>query len=210
MSFRVPGEVTTLEVPKIKGSRFIADVSPVADEEQALAHVARVAAREHAARHVAWAYRLGADGGVCRSSDAGEPSGSAGRPILAAIEGADLTFVCVTVTRYFGGTKLGVGGLVRAYGGCAAEGLAETPAREIVPVRPVSVEVPYDALGLLETFLAREAVERPEGRYGEVVRFTFAIPSAEAEEFAARLVDATHGRGATEVGAEETPGAPGT
>lgn len=209
MSFRIPGEVTTLEVPKIKGSRFIADVAPVADEEQALAHVARVAAREHAARHVAWAYRLGATGDVTRSSDAGEPSGSAGRPILAAIEGADLTYVCVTVTRYFGGTKLGVGGLVRAYGGCAAEGLAETAVREIVPVRPVSVEVPYDALGLLETFLAREAVERPEGSYGESVRFAFAIPSGEAEAFAARLVDATHGRVTAEVGAEETPGAPG-
>jgi len=191
---RIIAEPVAVEIPKIKGSRFIADVAHVSDEEAALEHRSRVRKLHHAARHVCWAWVVGEDGEHSRSSDDGEPSGSAGRPILAAIEGAGLTFVSVAVTRYYGGTKLGVGGLVRAYGGAAAEGLAAAGHVLVVPTREVLVTVPYDSLGVFETFLARIGVPRPEGIYGESVDFTFAIAEEEAEGFAARLFDAGAGR----------------
>jgi len=183
-----------LEVPKIKGSRFIASVAHTLHEQGAREHIAAVRKEHYAARHVCWAFRTGEGGDFTRSSDDGEPSGSAGRPILAAIEGAGLTFVVVAVTRYFGGTKLGVGGLVRAYGGAAKEGLAVAGVRWVIPTLAVRVEVPYDRLGTLETFCVREGVSRPQGEYGEQVSFVFHIPELEASLFAGRLVDAGSGR----------------
>jgi uncharacterized YigZ family protein len=190
---RVIAAPVTVEVPRIKGSRFIADVARVRDEEEARAHAASVRAQHHAARHVCWAFRVGEDGALSRFSDDGEPSGSAGRPILAAIDGAGLTFVSVTVTRYFGGTKLGVGELVRAYGGAAAEGLAEAGVTVVVPTRTVRCVLPYGLLGALETFCVHEGVDRPEPTYADSVTFGFAIPEDDAEGFAARLVEATRG-----------------
>jgi len=182
------------EIPKIKGSRFIADVSFAANVEEALAAVAAVRKREHAARHVCWAYRLGPEGETFRSSDDGEPSGSAGKPILAAVEGAGLTFVVVTVTRYFGGTKLGVGGLVRAYGGAAAAVLERVEARTVVPTTDVVATLAYAELGALETFAAREGGERPTLEYGETITATFSVPSGQAAAFAGKLVDSSSGR----------------
>jgi len=187
-------EAATVEIPKIKGSRFIADVAPCESEEAARAFVAAVRKREHAARHVCWAFRVGEAGEHARSSDDGEPSGSAGRPILAAIEGSDVTFAVVAVTRYFGGTKLGVGGLVRAYGGAAAEGLATAGARRVIPTSDVDVVVPYDALGAFEAFCARRGLERPEAAYGDAVTFVFSVPEEDAEALAAEVVDASAGR----------------
>lgn len=184
----------TVEVPKIKGSRFIADVAPCTSEDEARAHVAAIRKREHAARHVCWAFRVGETGDHARSSDDGEPGGSAGRPILSAIEGADLTFVVVAVTRYFGGTKLGVGGLVRAYGGAAAEGLAAAGLRRVIPTSDVEVVVPYDALGSFEAFCARRDLERPEAAYGESVTFVFWVPEEDAAGLVADIVDASAGR----------------
>ena len=194
MSYRVPAAAVVHEIPKIKSSRFIASVCPIESEADALAHLDLSRKAEHSARHHCWAWRLGADGAQARSSDAGEPSGSAGKPILAAIEGAGLTFVSVVVTRYFGGTKLGVGGLVRAYGDAAAAALALVDVRTIVPTRAVVVSAPYDQLGTLEAIVAREGVARPEAVYGDAVVFTFDVPEADAEGFAARVIDASSGR----------------
>ena len=198
-SYEVPDAELVEEIPKIKGSRFLASVAPVDSEAEAAEHLERARKAEHAARHHCWAYRLGPAGDVTRSSDAGEPSGSAGKPILAAIEGRGLTNVSVVVTRYFGGTKLGVGGLVRAYGDAAAAALAQVPTRVIVPTRIVDISVPYDQLGTLETIVAREGVERPEGVYGDFVTFAFEIPVADAQGFAARVFDASSGRIQAEV-----------
>ena len=184
----------THEIPKIKRSRFIADVAPVSDAEAARAHVEAIRKQHHAARHVCWAYRLGADGATTRSSDDGEPSGSAGRPILQAIEGADVSDVVVAVTRYYGGTKLGVGGLVRAYGDAAAEGLARASIRTIVPTLTVRVEVDYDQLGVVEALCAREGRPRPEPEYGDRVTFAFVVPVPEADALAARFVEQSAGR----------------
>ncbi|MCO4772158.1 MAG: YigZ family protein [Deltaproteobacteria bacterium] len=201
-TYRTIAEPACIEPPKIKGSRFIASVAFAGTEEEARAHVASVRKQHHAARHVCWAFRVGDAGEHCRSSDDGEPGGSAGRPILTAIEGVDVTYVAVAVVRYYGGTKLGVGGLVRAYGGAAQEGLAVAGVHVVVPTRAVTVSVPYDSMGAFETFCVREGVARPEGAYGQAVTFVFAVPEQEAEDFGARLVEASAGRIGVEVADE--------
>ncbi len=194
MSHRVPAGPVTLEIPKIKGSRFLAQVAWVTDTEAALAHVHAVRKQHHTSRHVCWAYRLGDEGAETRSSDDGEPSGSAGKPILAALVGADLTWACVTVTRWFGGTKLGVGGLVRAYGGAAAAALAEVTVEVVVPTRAVVVRLPYDLMGTLEAFTAREGLVASQADYGAEVTLRFEVPVADAEPLVERLREASHGR----------------
>ena len=101
---------------KVKGSRFIAEATDVRDEEMTMAFVADVRGREPGATHHCWAYRLGTGGDAFRYNDDGEPSGTAGPPILRQIDALGLTNTLVVVTRYYGGTKLGTGGLLRAYG----------------------------------------------------------------------------------------------
>ena len=96
-------------------SKFIAYVIPVRTEEEALAEVARLRQKYYDARHVCWAYRLGIDGATTRSNDDGEPSGSAGLPIYNQLLAHDVTNILLIIVRYFGGTKLGVGGLVKTY-----------------------------------------------------------------------------------------------
>jgi len=111
-------------IHKIKGSKFIARVYTVESREAALAIVNDVEVEHRKASHVCWACRVDQNGdSLGYSSDAGEPHWSAGAPILAAIEGRELTNVLCLVIRYFGGTKLGIGGLIRAYGGVASEAL---------------------------------------------------------------------------------------
>ena len=193
-SYRTVAEALTLEIPKIKGSRFLASVAPAADEEEAMAHVAAVRKLHHAARHVCWAWRTGEGGEGSRSSDDGEPSGSAGRPILQAIVGADLTFVAVAVTRYFGGTKLGVGGLARAYGGAAAEALSAVAVRVVVPTHAVVLTVDYGQMGLVETFCAREGLTADGADYGERVRLRFDVPIEQADGLCERLYEASAGQ----------------
>ena len=115
---------TSEALRKIKGSKFIARVFNVKSRESALAIVSDIEEEHRKANHVCWACRIDQNGeSLGYSSDAGEPHGSAGPPILAAIEGRDLINVLCVVVRYFGGTKLGIGGLIRAYGGVAAEAL---------------------------------------------------------------------------------------
>jgi uncharacterized YigZ family protein len=192
--YRTLAAPMVVEIPKIKGSRFIASAAPVATDDEALAHVAAVKRLHHSARHVCWARRLGADGSNTRSRDAGEPSGSAGKPILSAILGRDLTFVVVAVTRYFGGTKLGVGGLVRAYGGAAAEALGRAEIRHVVPTRRATVDVDYAQLEVVRAFAAREGYAEASAEYGARVRVVWLIPDALAQSFSDLLFDLTGGR----------------
>ena len=107
-----------------KASRFIAYAFPIADEDDFKQRLEALAAKHHDSRHVCYAWVLGAGGERHRANDAGEPNGTAGAPILRHLQGAGLTFAAVVVVRYFGGTKLGRGGLVRAYGDVAREAIA--------------------------------------------------------------------------------------
>lgn len=144
------------------------------------------------ANHNCWAYRAGQ---AHRFSDDGEPGGSAGRPILAAIDGADLDYVAVVVTRYFGGAKLGIGGLVRAYGGSAAQCLTAAPKREVVPTKDAEFEVHFGDLGPIYAIFERYGVAKQSQAFGaRGVRLKITYALVDEDPLRRALADATQGR----------------
>ncbi len=146
----VPAREGRAEVRE-RASRFLAFAHPVSDPDEAEQAVARLKRQYHDATHVAFAWNIGSGDTVARrSSDAGEPSGTAGRPIAAAIESAAISDVLVAVVRYFGGTKLGTGGLSRAYRAAAERALAAAGRRTIRETSLVVVTCPYEKLGALK------------------------------------------------------------
>lgn len=172
-----------------KRSRFLARAVPVETADEALAWLAQVA--DPQATHNCWAYRIGA---AYRSSDDGEPGGSAGRPILAAIEGQGLDRVMVVVTRWYGGTNLGVGGLVRAYGGAAAECLRTAARRPIVAWTEAELACDFAHSGAVHGLLdALGGVKVAEGFEPEGLRLHLRIPAASYDALAARLRDLSRG-----------------
>lgn len=175
-----------------KGSRFVATVSPAATEAEALAFVAAIEAEAPDATHHCWAFRLVS--GRARSSDAGEPGGSAGRPILAQIEGHDLSDVVVVVSRWFGGTKLGVGGLIRAYGGAAGMALDRAEVVEEDERAPLEVEHAYDDTSAVQAVLAAEGLEVTDSAFTDRVRLTLSVPVDALERVRTLLRDRTSGR----------------
>lgn len=154
-----PGEAEI----RILASRFLAHAAPVADEEGARALLSERERRYFDATHNCAAWRLRGD--RWRTIDAGEPSGSAGAPILAAIDGAGLVDVEVVVTRYFGGTKLGVGGLVRAYGQAASEALALAPKRRGIDAERVRVPYPYELTSVVMRAIEQVSAHEVEHGY---------------------------------------------
>ena len=141
-----------------KRSKFLAFALPVADEEAAKSEIARLRKAYYDARHVCYAYVLGNEGQHTRSNDDGEPSGSAGKPILNQITAAGLTYTLVAVVRYFGGVKLGTGGLAVAYKTAAAEALASSPTEERLVMAQRTIEMPYTVVDLAMRMLRqREA-----------------------------------------------------
>jgi uncharacterized YigZ family protein len=180
------------ELPPIRGSRFLADVAPVEDEAAAFAFLDEVRAREPDATHHCWAFRL--PDGRERASDAGEPRDTAGPPILRRIAGADVAGVVVVVRRHDGGTQLGRGGLVRAYGEAAAAVLAEAPVVERPVVERFHLRFPYELTGTVEAVLAAFDADTRDAAYGADVSLDVAVPVAGAEAFAAALSEATAGR----------------
>jgi uncharacterized YigZ family protein len=176
---------------EIRKSRFLAQAAMVDSAEAAAAHVARVASRE--ATHNCWAWRIGAQ---YRFSDDGEPGGSAGRPILAAIDGQRLDRVAVVVTRWFGGIKLGVGGLARAYGGCAAECLRVADRVAIVERVHARIGCGFADAPLLyarlRDFDARRTDERASA---DGVELSVEVPRDQSAALTAFVRDLTRGRG---------------
>ena len=175
---------------EIKGSRFLSLAANVETPEHALQFFEDNSVAD--ATHNCWAYRVG---GLYRFNDDGEPGGSAGRPILSAIDGQTLDHVACLVIRWYGGTKLGVGGLVRAYGGTAAECLRNANIVPIVRMEPVAFEVAFDHVGIarksLQDFGATDIAEdwTPNG-----VQFASALPSDNMTGLELALNDATRGR----------------
>ena len=169
---------------------------PAPSAAAALDRVGEVQAREHTATHHCWAYRLGPDDPAPRASDDGEPSGSAGGPILRELEGRDLHHVVVVVTRYYGGTKLGVGGLARAYGEAAGAALDAGRQRRVVLRVPVRLAFAFDdtapAMRLLDQFDA-ELAEQTHTAQGTTL--TLAVRRSQAEALRTAFVEATSGRG---------------
>ena len=195
-TYRTLAAPAQAEPPKTKGSRFLAEVFPAATAEAALAHVDAVRQREHAATHHCWAYRLGPDAPAPRFNDDGEPSGSAGAPILREIEGRDLYHAVAVVTRYYGGTKLGVGGLARAYGEAAGLALDAARLREVTVRVPVRLAFAFDdtspAMRLLDRF---DAVVEDQAYSPDGTELALRVRRSEADALRAAFVEATAGRG---------------
>ena len=176
---------------EVRKSRFLALAAPVDDSEAALAFVARASLRD--ASHNTFAYRIGSH---YRFSDDGEPSGTAGRPILAAIDGQGIDHAVVLVARWFGGIKLGAGGLVRAYGGAAAECLRLATRSAIVERIALLVRCDFASAGALRARLGDyDATKRNERADAEAVELAIDLPAARVDAFAALVRDLTRGRG---------------
>lgn len=174
----------------IKKSRFLAQAAPVQTAEQALAFVRQVG--DPAATHNCWAYRIGQD---YRFNDDGEPGGTAGRPILQAIEGQDIDRAVVVVTRWYGGIKLGAGGLLRAYGGTAAECLRRAERLPIVAMARLGVHCDFAELALLKARLREFDAELMQETFGaDGVELDIQLPALRVEEAQARITDISRGR----------------
>lgn len=175
---------------EVRKSRFLAQAAPADSAEQALAFVR--AASDPSATHNCWAWRIGQD---YRFNDDGEPGGTAGRPILQAIDGQGMDRVAVLVTRWFGGIKLGAGGLARAYGGAAAECLRPAPRVPIVAMARLALRCGFAELALLKARLKELGArfEREDFDAGGVA-LELQLPERLAAEAQARVVDLTRGR----------------
>lgn len=193
-SYRTIAAEARGEIPKVKGSRFLGWAVPAADAATALAAVEEARAAHFDARHHCFAFRLGPSGAHTRSSDAGEPSGSAGRPILQQIEARSLTNLVVVVTRYFGGVKLGVGGLARAYAAAAHDVLARAAILEVRLTARLVLEHPYELSGQVAGVLASFALTPRGAEYGALVRVELDVPVGLVELLIDRMRERTGGK----------------
>jgi uncharacterized YigZ family protein len=183
---------------KVMGSRFIAEAFPIADEVEAEGHISIVRKREYSATHHCSAYRLGVDRGHSRSNDDGEPSGTAGQPILRQLEARGLTNTLVVVSRYFGGTKLGTGGLIRAYGAAAAAALDSAKIVQHVITEPVHVSFEYEDTSPAMHTIDRFRANLVASRYSERTDLEVAVPRKDVENFIQAFIEALGGRGRIE------------
>ena len=193
MHYWTVADPSVYHLDPIKGSRFIASIFPVQTEEAAMTALNEVRGEFSDARHHCWAFLLH-EGDRSRSSDDGEPGGSAGRPILAQLVGHELADLMVVVTRYFGGTKLGVGGLIRAYGGCAGKGLDQAKRVEVVQTEDLVLSYDYDLTSAVDAVLGSESLERHNAEYGAAVSVTLRIPLEDVARIRQVLNDRTRGR----------------
>jgi len=175
---------------EIKKSRFIAHAVPVESPEEALAALGRLG--NPRATHNCWAYRIG---DLFRFSDDGEPAGTAGRPILSAIDGRSVDCVMVIVTRFYGGIKLGAGGLVRAYGGSASRCLGDAPVVEVRLRVAFKVRVSFDHLGAVHGVVTRKGVTRLGESYDdEGVTLALEVDEDGWESLTLAIRDASRGQ----------------
>jgi len=175
---------------EVKNSRFLAQAAAVTSPDQALDFIRTVAHPD--ATHNCWAYRIDAN---YRSSDDGEPAGTAGRPILAAIDGQGYDRVAVVVTRWYGGIKLGAGGLVRAYGGCVAECLRGAERELLVVLTQLTLAFPFHDTGAVHATLAAHSAQRLDETYdAEGVRLRLQLPRDAVDTLLLQLRDATRDR----------------
>lgn len=177
-----------------KNSVFIGSVARARSPEEAAAFIERTRQVYADANHHAWAYAItGGPQALIGSSDDGEPGGTAGRPMLAVLQGRDLREVVAVGTRYFGGTKLGTGGLVRAYSGCIRAALEELPIAEMVYHRLARITIPYHLYGNLTYLLPRHGVTIEEESFADTATLLLSIPHDQQEPVATLLRELTNG-----------------
>lgn len=188
----VSGRCVTEKV--IERSRFIATSSHVEGEEQAKAFVDEIRKKYSDATHNCYAYIADENGNFMRMSDDGEPQGTAGMPMLEVVKANDLKQVAVVVTRYFGGIKLGAGGLVRAYSGAVAENLAQAKKVCYQPCTKNEYVVDYPLTDAIMRYFSENDCTVEDTLYADVVRFKVSVKSEKVEEFNLSLINKLNGR----------------
>lgn len=178
----------------IHKSRFIGYGCPCETEEEALAFLSEIRARHKDATHNCYAYIIGANMGVMRYSDDGEPGGTAGMPIIEVMKARQVTNACVVVVRYFGGVLLGAGGLTRAYSQGAATAINAAGVGEVSPTRRYLMEVPYPMLGRVEYLLKSLPVIVEDKQFSDAIVMTLIVRARDDEAFLSAVTSGTDGR----------------
>ena len=174
-------------------SRFIGHGRPCETEEAALAFLSEMRAKYKDATHNCYAYIIGANMGVMRYSDDGEPGGTAGMPIIEVMKARGVTNCAVVVTRYFGGGRLGAGGLVRAYSQGAAAAIDASGVGVMHPTARYLMEIPYPLLNRMDYFLKDEPVQVEDKAFTDVITYTLVVRCRDEEGFLARLTNLSEG-----------------
>ena len=189
----VPAEETRVEI-RVVNSRFIATIAPVFDVEEAKEFIARIRAEFGDASHNVPAYVIGHGNSViAHCSDDGEPSGTAGRPALAVLKGSGLGDAAVVVTRYFGGTKLGTGGLVRAYGDAVRAVVAEVPRAEKVATHTTLLATPYNLFEQVQLLVEAHSGQILDKEFAADITLTLLFRAEELAPFSDSLRELSHG-----------------
>ena len=193
--FFIPDNTVCLE-DVIKKSRFLTYLAHTPGREAALAYIRQLKAEHPSARHHCSAFIAGTpgDGQQWGFSDDGEPSGTAGKPMLAQLQGSGLGEVCAVVVRYSGGIKLGTGGLVKAYGGGVADALKQLQSREKIPQRTFSLQCDYGTLKTIEYLLAQYSGVIEERLYTEIITLRCSIDARCYNAFCQQLLQASDGQ----------------
>lgn len=179
----------------IEKSRFIAQVSRVETEEEAINFIQTIKKKHSSATHNCSAYLIGEQDLIQKANDDGEPSGTAGVPILEVLKKKKLKDTVVVITRYFGGIKLGAGGLIRAYGKSTSEGIKNTGVVERRLMQIIYLKVDYSWLGKLENELRASLYEIKEIHYLDAVEFEVFVDEAQVEHFIVWMLELTNGQG---------------
>ena len=183
-----------------KKSRFIATVEVVESEEEALAFIEKVKKKYWDARHNCFAFIVGKRGELERCSDDGEPQGTAGKPMLEVLRGKKLCNVAVVVTRYFGGTLLGTGGLVRAYTQATKAGLENSMIIEKCYAVKVSLHTDYNGIGKIQYILGQNNIKMIDSEYAQQVVITALVPFSQVDAIMAEITEGTNGKCQMECG----------
>ncbi|MEY8392358.1 YigZ family protein [Lachnospiraceae bacterium 45-W7] len=177
----------------VKKSRFIATLKPIDTEEEALAFIAGLKKQYWDARHNCYAFVAGRNQELQRCSDDGEPNGTAGRPMLDVLLREELHNLAVVVTRYFGGTLLGTGGLVRAYQQAVQQGLENSVIIEKRPGRAMTIGTDYNGIGKIQYILAQQEITIMDTLYTEQVELKVMVPLEQSEMLQAAITEGTNG-----------------
>ena len=192
-SYRFTWQGGTGEIVE-KKSRFIATVAPVKSEEEALSFIEHIRKQYWDARHSCTAFTIGSRHQLTRCSDDGEPAGTAGRPMLDVLLGENIHDTCAVVTRYFGGTLLGTGGLVRAYGRCARLGIEAAGIARVKHYKECSVSTDYTTSGKIQYEITKGEYILEDTVYTDKVEFIVLLDSGNEKKFSDMISEATLGR----------------
>jgi len=190
----IPASRFSTEI-RIANSRFIATIAPAFSIADAKAFIRDINNLYSDASHNVPVYQIGSGSSViAHSSDNGEPSGTAGRPALAVLSGSGLADAAMVITRYFGGTKLGTGGLVKAYSESAKSVIEAVPKARKVIVNRCQITVPYNIYEQISTILKRAGAKIEKEEFTEKVTLQYAIPVSSNEKLSGQIIDLTHGK----------------